>query len=345
MEKITQQYSRLQFLLAFIAWWLFWSLLQAFVMHRLDFSWSLAFTDSFISNTLLGIISLISILMYRYYQPGKGNRLLRLLYALAMSMVYCAVLSKILQLIFPLQKDYLMIVEKSMPLRFTSGFLFLSFFTVLNWLLTSLQDQQEQIRRHNEAERLIKEAELVKLRQQLQPHFLFNSLNSISALALTSPHDARQMIQQLSDFLRGTLRKEEEKTVLLSEEWQQLRLYLAIEKVRFGHRLQVEIEGDAASDQLQIPPLLLQPLVENAIKFGLYGTVGEVLIKVKACREENYLLIRIENPYDSKSRPPEGTGFGIRSIQRRLFLLYGRHDLLITQSDEFIFLSQIKIPQ
>lgn len=90
------------------------------------------------------------------------------------------------------------------------------------------------------------------------------------------------MIQQLSDFLRGTLKKEEHQQVSLQEEIHHLQLYLDIEKVRFGHRLQTSLEIDEQAAAMQIPVLLLQPVVENAIKFGLYDTTEDVLIRIKA---------------------------------------------------------------
>ena len=200
--------------------------------------------------------------------------------------------------------------------------------------------------RRSDADRLSKEAELSKLRQQLQPHFLFNSLNSISALTGTQPEKARYMIQQLSDFLRGTLKKDDQQWNTLQEEIEYLGLYLDIEKVRFGHRLQTEIicEGDA--ELLKLPALLLQPIVENAIKFGLYDTTGEVLIKLDAVAEKNYLRIKVQNPFDPEtSQPLKGTGFGLSSVQRRLFLLFSRHDLLSTQKDAEQFITTILIPQ
>src|SRR5690606_9569496 len=128
-----------------------------------------------------------------------------------------------------------------------------------------------------DSEKLAKEAELFKLRQQLHPHFLFNSLNSINSLIGSRPAEARKMVQQLSDFLRGTLRKEESQLVSLKEELQYLGLYLDIEKLRFGSRLITEIETQEGADALFIPSLLLQPIVENAIKFGLYDTLGETV--------------------------------------------------------------------
>jgi two-component system, LytTR family, sensor kinase len=200
--------------------------------------------------------------------------------------------------------------------------------------------------RKTDAERLSREAELFKLRQQLQPHFLFNSLNSISALTSTHPEKARHMIHQLSDFLRGTLKKDDQQWNTLQEEIDYLRLYLDIEKVRFGHRLQTEIAYMDEVLPLRLPSLLLQPIVENAIKFGLYDTTGEVLITLQAITENNYLKILIQNPFDPEtSQPLKGTGFGLSSVQRRLFLLFERQDLLTTKKENENFITTIIIPQ
>ena len=189
------------------------------------------------------------------------------------------------------------------------------------------------------------QSELFKLRQQLQPHFLFNSLNSINALIGSRPEEARKMVQQLSDFLRGTIKKEEHQWVTLKEELQYLELYLDIEKVRFGHRLSTKIECDASLDDLKLPALLLQPVMENAIKFGLYDTVDDIEIGLKAEREENNLVITVTNPFDPETSAPKGTGFGLQSVHRRLYLLFARNDLVSTEVKENIFTTTIKIPQ
>ena len=120
----------------------------------------------------------------------------------------------------------------------------------INWY--TWQEQQKNEERKTDAEKLAKEAELFKLRQQLQPHFLFNSLNSINALIGIRPEEARKMVQQLSDFLRGTIKKEETQWVNLQEEIQYLQLYLDIEKVRFGNRLATVIEIDEATQQMKL---------------------------------------------------------------------------------------------
>ena len=192
---------------------------------------------------------------------------------------------------------------------------------------------------------LSREAELSQLRQQLQPHFLFNSLNSINALVVSQPQKARQMVLQLSDFLRGTIRKDLKAWLSLEEELSFLKLYLEIEKVRFGHRLQVEIDVPDQILEMKIPQLLIQPLLENSIKHGLYGVTGEVMISLKAFKEQNYLILKLTNPFDPESPSPGGTGFGLSSVERRLYLLFGRNDLLEKSSENSLFSIQLKIPQ
>jgi LytS/YehU family sensor histidine kinase len=237
-------------------------------------------------------------------------------------------------------------LHHSLSIRFSLAFLLLGCVTMISILWYNQQEQKENDTHKQDAEKLAKEAELFKLRQQLQPHFLFNSLNSINALIGTRPEEARKMVQQLSDFLRGTIKKEETQWVTLHEEMQYLQLYLDIEKVRFGNRLVTVIEIEEATRQMKLPALLLQPIVENAIKFGLYDTTGETIIEIFTSAHENNLLIKVLNPFDPEtSSPKQGTGFGLKSVQRRLFLLFGQSDLLVTVANGNTFTTVVKIPQ
>jgi len=206
------------------------------------------------------------------------------------------------------------------------------------------EELQESLHLKSETEAIAKDAELYSLRQQLQPHFLFNSLNSISALVGSDPELSRKMINQLSAFLRGTLNKEDNGRISLAEELEHLELYLDIEKVRFGHRLKTVL--DVHDTDSVLPPMILQPIVENAIKFGLYDTIGVVTIELIAQRIANDLVIAVRNPYDPETADPrKGTGFGLSSIRRRLFLLFSRNDLVTTSYDQLQFTTIVKIPQ
>jgi LytS/YehU family sensor histidine kinase len=153
------------------------------------------------------------------------------------------------------------------------------------------------------------------------------------------------MVLQLSEFLRGTIRKDHQQWLSLEEELNYLKMYLEIEKVRFGHRLSVDFELDEDTKSMLLPQLLIQPLLENAIKHGLYGITGEVKITLQSRRESNYLFLKITNPFDPEATSPNGTGFGLSSIERRLFLLFGRKDLLETNAENNTFSVELKVPQ
>jgi len=268
--------------------------------------------------------------------------------------MYCAILASIWLLINHWILDSLVITDpqyseflyNSLPVRFFVGLLIIGLMSMVSVVWYTQQDQKESEKRKTEAETLARDAELYNLRQQLQPHFLFNSLNSITALIGNRPEEARKMIHQLSDFLRGTLKKEDQQPVSLIDELAHLQLYLDIEKVRFGHRLSTEISYNEACGTKLLPPMLLQPIVENAIKFGLYDTTGIVTISIFAECVENELHVTVQNPYDpDTTRPKHGTGFGLSGVKRRLHLLFGRTDLLETTSYTHIFTTTVKIPQ
>ena len=302
--------------------------------------------DALVNNLLLTGSCLLVFNNMRYYLPRREKYWYVLTISIGLSGICVLITSGLLWLIFKDDTHYTQSLSQSTGIRFGILFLLIGCMSMMSLLWYTQEEQQIMNERKIDSERLSREAELFKLRQQLQPHFLFNSLNSISALTGTQPEKARHMIQQLSDFLRGTLKKDDQQWSTLEEEIEYLRLYLDIEKVRFGHRLQTEIIYTDEVLLLKLPSLLLQPVVENAIKFGLYDTTGEVLIKLEATAENNYLKIIVKNPFDPEtSQPLKGTGFGLSSIQRRLFLLFARQDLLKTQKDKTNFITTILIPQ
>jgi LytS/YehU family sensor histidine kinase len=282
----------------------------------------------------------------RYYLPKREKYWYVLVISIGLSLLWLLLVRVSLWALYKNDLIYMQSLAQSSYIRFAIAFLMIGCCTVLSLLWFSQRDQQADAARRQDIERLAREAELNKLRQQLQPHFLFNSLNSISALTGSQPEKARHMIQQLSDFLRGTLRKEEQQWTTFEEELQYLQLYLDIEKVRFGYRLQTKIETDEAVLQMRLPSMLLQPLVENAIKFGLYDTLGEVTILISAKKVNGLLEVSVQNPYDELTATPlKGTGFGLSSIRRRLYLLFARQDLLQIKKESQQFITIISIPQ
>lgn len=323
-----------------------WILMQFLILKELNIDDFHSISDSLCSNILLATFCYFISNNMKYYLPRNEKYWYVLIVSLTCSFLWMLLLQAALWMIFPEGDLYGMVIHNSWWIRFAAGFLLISSMSMFSLLWYSQQEQKELNSRKLETENLNKEAELFKLRQQLQPHFLFNSLNSISALTGSDPGKARHMIHQLSDFLRGTIKKDEQQWNSLQEELEYLALYLDIEKVRFGNRLQTEIEYSHEANQCKLPAMLLQPVLENAIKFGLYDTTGPVLIKVNAVCSENELQITVQNPFDpDTSFSPKGTGFGLSSIQRRLFLLFGRNDLLKINKVDDNFITSLLIPQ
>lgn len=294
---------------------------------------------------MLAITGITIVNTNRFYTAGSAKYVYRISYILLLT-ILCLILQWVTGKIFIDNTAYLHFLKASLPVRFMFTLLMITFIAIVSELQFYQKQQSENKKRKEEASLLFRDAELASLRQQLQPHFLFNSLNSISSLIGSDAEGARKMIQQLADFLRGTLKKDESQMIPLAEELENLQLYLEIEKVRFGQRLQTNIVCDEDTKKLRIPSLLLQPVTENAIKFGLYDTTGKVTISISATTEANTLQVQVENPFDeSTSKHLEGTGFGLSSINRRLYLLFARNDLLSATRKGNTFITTIRIPQ
>lgn len=330
---------------AFLIGGLVWAALLTYLVHGFGFTWFIGLLDGVISSVLLGAACWLINNNLRYFQPGKGSYINILIWCAALAAA-CAFGSRWILPYITNNAVYANFVVQSLTIRLFTDFLAIGWMAMISIIYYSQLDQKENEKRKAEAEKLARDAELYNLRQQLQPHFLFNSLNSINALIGFKPDQARMMIHQLSDFLRGTLKKDDQQNVTLTEELAHLQLYLDIEKVRFGHRLMTEISCDSKCQDCKLPPMILQPIVENAIKFGLYDTTENVTVSIRAEWDDNYLIIMIQNPYDpNTARPRKGTGFGLSGVQRRLDLLYARTDLVETHANDNIFTTIIKIPQ
>lgn len=339
--------SAMKLLLVYAGWALLWASVQFLILWQTGFGLRLILADALLTNILIIIGGYAMGTGLRYYQPSIRQSAFLLGWSLGMAGISTALFYWMMGKVFDGQSAYLAFLDNTLLVRVAFAWLILLLVLLLSWLWFYTLELHGAEKRKAAAEKMAREAELFNLRQQLQPHFLFNSLNSISALVMNKPEQARKMVQQLSDFLRGTLRQDnQQRAVPLSEELQQLELYLDIEKVRFGHRLCIQTEVLQETLDMQLPPLLLQPVVENAIKFGLYDTIGETKITINAITDNGQLVITTQNPYDPTTQlPRKGTGFGLDSVRRRLYLLYARQDLLTTSQLDNVFTTTIKIPQ
>jgi sensor histidine kinase YesM len=209
------------------------------------------------------------------------------------------------------------------PLLFVTGVLLYVLSVTFHYVLLAEQASREAQERALEARVLARDAELKALRAQVNPHFLFNCLHSISALTSVDAARAREMCILLADFLRTTLRVGGQETITIEEELALIRGYLAIEKVRFGARVKMEEQVEKEAMALLLPPLLLQPLVENAIRHGIANLPEGGVIGLSVHRNADSVSIVVENSFDPDTPSALKTGLGLDNVRRRLHTRYG----------------------
>jgi LytS/YehU family sensor histidine kinase len=189
-----------------------------------------------------------------------------------------------------------------------------------------------------------RDAELKALKAQINPHFLFNSLNSISALTMADPARAREMCLRLSEFLRSTLQLADDEIIPIDQELALARTYLEVEQVRFGDRLRVEQSIAAVCQGCTVPSLILQPLIENAVKHGISTLVEGGVIRIDADCRDGLLRITMENDFDPESGAAPRSGLGLPNVRARLETLYQRHARITTEMQGRRFLTVLELP-
>ncbi|OFY76506.1 MAG: hypothetical protein A2V46_03705 [Bacteroidetes bacterium RBG_19FT_COMBO_42_7] len=250
----------------------------------------------------------------------------------------------IIPLILPGQQNFDEYWTATFPYRIGTGVFIYGLIILTYYLFMSLTNLSEKKSREAKLESLVKETELKMLRSQINPHFLFNSLNSVSSLTITDPDKARDMVIKLSEFMRYALSKKDEQPVTLRSELENLRLYLDIEKVRFGDRLSTEEKIEEKCFDVKMPVMMLQPLYENAIKHGVYESTEIVRIITSVKLIDGYMEIIISNNYDPAPEARKGTGTGLKNVVRRLELFYGNKSYMKTSGENGIFTVSLYIP-
>jgi two-component system sensor histidine kinase AlgZ len=209
------------------------------------------------------------------------------------------------------------------PFLFAAAVLLFLLSLAIHYAMLAFDAVREAERRRLHAEVLARDAQLSALRAQVDPHFLYNSLNSINALTGSDPAGARRMCLLLGDFLRQTMNVGAQRWISLAEELALADRFLDIEQVRFGSRLQVERHVDEASSACRVPPLILQPLVENAVTHGIARMLDGGVIRVDVAASHGGLSILIENPRDSDAPPSRATSTGLANVRQRMAAVFG----------------------
>ncbi len=230
------------------------------------------------------------------------------------------------------------------PTLFGFGFFLYLLAMAASYLAAAFALSQDIERRGLELQVMAREAELRALRAQIDPHFLFNSLQSISALTTVDAPAARRMCLLLADFLRDTLALGARERISLGEELALARRFLEIEQVRYGSRLQTAIAAAPGADAEAVPPLVLQPLVENAVTHGIAHMLDGGMVRIQAERVMASLVVTVDNPCDADRPSGRGTGLGLRNVRERLESEYGPDARLRTEEADGRFVARIDIP-
>lgn len=333
-----------------IYYWLFWllmglanTLLQTF-WNNLEAEASLLESVTFF--ILYPILGASIWYLVRYNKAEDSEWLRNILFHLVAASILNAIwlyLSFIV--IKTINPAYLQNLYHALPSNVLAGYMMYAGYVIFFFALDYYEKLKEKIQRESELKSLVRDAELSALKSQINPHFLFNSLNSISSLTISDPGKAQEMVINLSTFMRYSLQHNQNETVSLREELGNIKLYLGIEKIRFGKKLIPIFEVEDNCLQTDIPNMILQPLFENAIKYGVYEATNPVTIKLKCCSEQQYTHLIIENDYDQQSTRHKGEGIGLQNIRKRLELIYGNPNLLRITNQETTFKVELMLPK
>jgi len=327
-----------------LIWWLAWLGLAAGQSLLIHFGYGsrieVAIADGLVSMVIFGLLGLAIWFPVRYLLRDDNQvytSIFNALLAGTFTLFVWLLGSRVLVRAMVAEKiDYEIFWHAVLAFRATAGTLIYFMIILVYYLFLSASRLAEKAARQAQLETQVREGELKMLRSQINPHFLFNSLNSVSSLTVTNPLKAREMIVKLSDFMRYSLSSRNEQPVTLGNEMESLRLYLEIEKVRFGSRL--KIEEDISPDCLPalMPGMLLQPLYENAVKHGVYESTEEVTIKTTAVKEDNKVVIAVKNNVDTDSVvTKKGAGIGLKNVSSRLELFFGDEaDMSVNRGEE-----------
>jgi hypothetical protein len=308
-----------------------------------------AIVDAIVFNSIYAGIGLVLWYPVFYIDLNKysvSNLLINHVSILALALTFWISLSMfITRSIFPESVRYIAMLDGGIPWRVYVGIFYYFTIVLIYYLFVYTLSLKEHIEHEAKLKQRINEAELNALKSQINPHFLFNSLNSISSLTITNPENAHEMLIKLSGFLRYSLSNDSTKLIPLSDELSNMDAYVAVEKVRFGEKLIFKKEVSDECVKRKVPFLILQPLIENAIKHGVYESLEPVTISISCKKLGNgYLEIVIGNNYDPNAIARKGTNTGLKNIKDRLRLVYGMDDLFFVKKEETYFEVSLSIP-
>ena len=318
-------------------------------LYVFNFSISVVVTDSLLSSLLFGFMGLLAWYPTRYIPFHRQSPF----YSISAHVVAGVVVMGswvllsigVLNAIFSTQVEYIEFLNQTVAWRAMLGGLIYLVLVLIYYLVSNNQKLQERSQQEERLKGMVRDAELNMLKSQINPHFLFNSLNSISSLTMSNPEEAREMIIRLSDFLRYSLKHRENEYVPLGEELGRMKDYLAIEKVRFGEKLLYEFDVDKACEEFPVPTMIFQPLFENAIRHSVYESVDPVSIKFSCVPDEGHMKAVISNDFDPAIPTRKGTGVGLQNVRQRIALAYKEKGTVQWSGNDGVFSVTILFPR
>lgn len=305
--------------------------------------------DAFITQTSLFLLLLPLWFLVRFRKKGKDYSLAGIVNALVgggllLGIWYVVMRESLVGLLYT-ETGAGELFRNTLGLRIAFGFL--AGLAVYHFFLASRlhREAREANERQVELEGLVLQTELQALKNQLNPHFIYNSLNAISSLTLTDPEKAREMVVKLSDFLRYALKQDALEMTTLEKEMNAIELYLEIEKVRFGEQLNHRFRLEEQDKNLELPGLILQPLFENAVKHGVQQLPGQPGPAFRVIGNEKETILEVSNHFDPALGRFKGEGVGLENIRNRLRLHYGNGQLLQLEKLGNVYFARLHIPK
>lgn len=313
------------------------------------FGIEIALSEAVVANFMIALVGLSLWFPVFYISYRGSNILISIFQQIFMSVIasglWFGITYLFLATTFRENQAYITYLKESIPWRLAAGLLYYFLIVLLYNLIIYYQNFKEKMTSEGELKALVKESELNSLKSQINPHFLFNSLNSISSLTIISPEKAREMIIKLSEFLRYSLSKNEKHLTTLGQEINNINRYLDIEKVRFGNRLNIITKIGNECLNKKLPWLILQPVIENAIKYGVYENIEESMIELSCWCNDEVLRLSISNNFDPELIVNRGEGIGLQNIRHRLKIIYSSDNLLKVKNENGIFEVIYTFPQ
>ncbi len=330
--------------------WIVICIIQTTVLsNTTHLSTGLAAADSFLFNGLLAFLLLpLWFPVYHnpmHHKPWYYNVVRYIVLGAVLLTVWLSLGYLLMYAIGWDNETYLLFLRKSIWWRALEGVLFYAVAVLMYYLDIFIVRLNEKVENEIRLTRLIKDSELNVLKSQINPHFLFNSLNSVNSLIIVNPAQAQQMLIALSDYLRYMVLATNRATACIRDELENCERYLAIEKLRFGEKLNYTISVQPECTAVEIPSMLLQPLFENAVKHGVYESLQAISIEVQVQQNGEHIIIKITNDFEAGNNvPKKGSGTGLQNIRERLRLSYGDKATFYAKAEGGKFTAAIEIP-